>query len=309
MKRLIQQGAFFFAFLVLTAIALEGWLHVRMQDRRAHVLEDWPDMHSLEADLVFLGNSRTAEHLIPTVACEGLNQSCYNLAYDGYSVQMGAYRLDYLLRNGKRKPKFVALQVDLSFCLGDGTQRNFPMKEGVLRYFLLDQIGINRYFRNYGNWREWDAYVPLLRYKGFPLMIFKHLLGWNRWDRRSELGFWHTPKDIRFQLPKAPKNKDVNVPLSGIDSVCKANDIKLIGIIPPSPQSSFRPSDSALDSLARTMEIFDFSDLFAGRETDFFYDGAHFTLDGSEIWSEAVNARLKILEKSAAKDSPHFQQP
>ena len=121
MKRLIQQGAFLFRVLGVDRDCAGTWLHVRMQDRRAHILEDWPDMHSLEADLVFLGNSRTAEHLIPTVACEGLNQSCYNLAYDGYSVQMGAYRLDYLLRNGKRKPKFVALQVDLSFCLGDGT--------------------------------------------------------------------------------------------------------------------------------------------------------------------------------------------
>ena len=171
-------------------------MYWQMDNRRAHVLEDWPDMHGLNSELVFLGNSRTAGHVVPEVACRGFDMNCYNLAYDGYTSQMGGYRLEYLLDHAANHPKAVVVQLDLSFCRGDGRQDNYVMKDGVLRYFFLDQIGINQYYRNYNNWRELDAFIPLLRYKGYPLIFFKHLLGWNRWDRREKNGFWHTNKEV-----------------------------------------------------------------------------------------------------------------
>lgn len=285
----------FACVMLITGFGLEAVMHWQMDNRRAHVLEDWPDMHGLNAELIFLGNSRTAGHVVPEVVCQGMDKNCYNLAYDGYTSQMGRYRLEYFLDHSATYPKAVVVQLDLSFCQGDGRQDNFPMKDGVLRYFFFDQIGINQFYRQYKNWRELDAFIPLIRYKGYPLIFFKHLLGWNRWDRREKKGFWHTDKDVGFQMEDAPINKNVSISLSGIDSICQHSNIQLIGMIPPSPQSSYRPSNQKLDSLSRFMKIYDFSNLFAGLESEYFYDKAHFSLDGAILFSRALNDSLSSL--------------
>lgn len=297
MKRLLSRIALFAFGLNALAFIIEGVIYMKMQGRRAHVHEDWPDMHGLAADIVFLGNSRTAGHVIPSIVGKDIDAEVYNLAYDGYTSQMGYYRLDYLLRHASKQPDIVVLQTDLSFCVG-GSPSNFPMKDGVLRYFFLDQIGINNYYRNYVNWRELDAYIPLLRYKGYPLIFFKHLLGWNRWDRRSENGFWHTDKAVGFVLDEAPKNKDTPLQLAGIDSLCNSHGIQLIGIIPPSPKSSYRPSNAKIWELQEDFPVWDFSNFFEAVESEYFYDGAHFSFKGAQEYSRAIHDKFKMTEIS-----------
>ena len=295
MRRLILKMGFFVCLLLIAGFGIETIMYWQMDNRRAHVLEDWPDMHGMNSELVFLGNSRTAGHVVPEVACRGFDMNCYNLAYDGYTSQMGGYRLEYLMDHAANQPKSVVVQLDLSFCRGDGRQDNYAMKDGVLRYFFLDQIGINQYYRNYNNWRELDAFIPLLRYKGYPLIFFKHLLGWNRWDRREKNGFWHTNKEVGFQMEDAPNDKNVSLSLGGIDSICQHNNIQLIGMIPPSPQSSYRPSNRKLDSLSQFLKVLDFSDLFESHEPEYFYDKAHFSLDGAMLFSRALHDSLSCL--------------
>lgn len=290
MKSLLKKMVLFGMVLIFTGCALEALLFIRMKDRRAHVLEDWPDLKALKSDFVFLGNSRTAGHIIPRrIEQEGLNG--YNIAYDGFTSQMGASRLDFLLKHSKA-PQYVFVQCDLSFISGNGRLTNFPMKDGMLRFFFLDQLGINKYFRPYDNWREADTYIPILRYKGYPLMFFKHLLGWNRWGRRGDLGFWHTDKDVGFKLSDPLNAVQNELNLCGIDSICHAHDIQLIGLIPPSPKSIYRPSKDALKTLQSNIEIWDFSTLFGASEQEFFYDKAHFSLNGAEIYSDSIAVRL-----------------
>ena len=132
-------------------------------------------------------------------------------------------------------------------------------------------------------------------------MFFKHFLGWNRWDRRENKGFWHTDKDVGFQIEDAPMDKNVSISLCGIDSICQSNNIQLIGIVPPSPQSSYRPSNQKLDSLSRFMRVYDFSNLFEDRESEYFYDKAHFSLDGAKRFSRALNDSLSTLAQAVRK--------
>lgn len=298
MKLLLKKMVFFAIVIVFTAGALEAWLFIRMKERRAHVLEDWPDLMALESDFVFLGNSRTAGHVIPKrIEQQGLRG--YNIAYDGFTSHMGASRLDFLLTHSN-PPKYVFVQCDLSFISGNGRLKNFPMKDGMLRFFFLDQLGINQYFREYENWREADTYVPLLRYKGYPLMFVKHVLGWDRWNRKENLGFWHTDKEVGFELKDPIDAVQDKLHLCGIDSICREHDIELIGLIPPSPQSIYRPKTSALQKLNSDFEIWDFSKLFATSEKEYFYDKAHFSFRGAQIYSDSISARF---EKKLSKQS------
>lgn len=284
LKKLLLSGC----AMIGLALGFEAFIYVQMIDRRAHVHEDWLDFEKIDADIIFLGNSRTAGHIIP----EHFEQPSYNIAYSGYTAQMGAYRLEYLLQKTSKPPQILLVQTDLSFAGNGGQMDNYPMKDGVLRYFFFDQIGINKYYQSFQNWRAYDAFVPLLRYKGYPLIFFKHLVGWNRWDRRGERGFWHTGKKVGDHL-EITRNQDTqHLSLCQIDSICIANNIQLIGIIPPSFQNSLQPSQQELAAMQNNFEIWDFSNLFGDAESEFFYDKAHFNLEGAQIYSDSINARL-----------------
>jgi hypothetical protein len=265
-----------------------------MRDKRAHVLEDWPDLVGLNADFLLVGNSRTSQHAIPE-RIERFGLEGYNIAYDGYTASMGTNRLSFALEHAATKPRYVLVQLDLSFAPPDCNQTVFPMKDGMLRYFFLDQININSYFQEYSNWREADAFIPLLRYKGYPLMFFKHILGWNRWDKRKEKGYWDIPEnENKFVLPRVEKSDSTQLNLCGIDSICTANNIQLIGIVPPSFSSVYSPSIAAI---ARSpLEIvWDLSDLFKNSEPKYFRDKAHLNTEGARIYSDTISNRLNEL--------------
>lgn len=297
MRQFILKVLGFLLFLTGLAYALEGLLYVQMQDKRAHVLEDWPDLVGLDVDFLLIGNSRTAEHAI-TKRVEQCGLKGYNIAYDGYSSEMGAHRLEYVLEHCKVKPQFAIVQMDLSFLRDSCEKTNFPMKDGVLRYFFLDQINVNQYFEGYKNWRAADAYIPLLRYKGYPLMFFKHLVGWDRWNRRPEKGFWtNEQRGLGFELGLNSETNTVRIQLCGIDSICSAHGIRLIGVIPPTIEGLFLPPEAALDS-SPAEDVWNLTNIFLGRDVDFFYDHAHFNFEGAEIYSDSLSLRLKKLIES-----------
>ena len=294
MRKFILNTLGFLLFLTAVACALEGLLYFQMQDKRAHVLEDWPDLVGLDVDFLLIGNSRTAEHAI-TERVEQCGLKGYNIAYDGYSSEMGAHRLEYVLEHCAKTPQFAIVQMDRSFLSTQCEKTNFPMKDGVLRYFFLDQININRYFEGYKNWRQADAFIPLLRYKGYPLMFFKHLFGWDEWDRRPTKGFWtNEQRGGGFELGLGSGVNPAKTELCGIDSVCSAHGIRLIGVIPPTIEGLFAPPAGTLDS-SPAERIWDLTRVFEERDAEYFYDHAHFNLKGAELYSDSIAHRLKQL--------------
>ena len=294
MGRLVLSLGLFLVVLLLVGLGIEAIVYWQMDNRRAHVHEDWPDMHGLNAELVFLGNSRTAGHVIPEVVLRGLAESCYNLAYDGYTSQMGAYRLGTYWTTQQTTPRQSLSNSICHFAkgMGDKTITHEGWGASIL---LLGPNWDQPILPPLRQLREMDAFIPLLRYKGYPLIFFKHLLGWNRWDRREKKGFWHTNKEIGFQMEEAPSDKNVSLSLCGIDSICQHNHIQLIGMIPPSPQSSYRPSNQKLDSLSRFLKVLDFSNLFENHEAEYFYYKAHLSLDGAKLFSRVLHDSLSYL--------------
>ena len=99
LKKLLLSGC----AMIGLALGFEAFIYVQMIDRRAHVHEDWLDFEEIDADIIFLGNSRTAGHIIP----EHFEQPSYNIAYSGYTAQMGAYRLEYLLQKTSKPPQIL----------------------------------------------------------------------------------------------------------------------------------------------------------------------------------------------------------
>lgn len=293
MKKLLSNLALFSMVLFAAAMLIEAGLFLQMKDKRAHVLEDWPDLNGVNADILVLGNSRTANHVIPDSL--GSEFSAYNLGYNGYRGEMGAHRLAYYLAHNTKPPQLILVQADCSFLGNRGKQANFLMKEGMLRYFFLDQIGINAYFSGYQNWRGADAFVPLLRYKGFPTMFLKHCFGWDRWDRRGRKGFWFEEQKVGQPAVADMQLGCDDLSAVMIDSISDASGIPWVGIIPPTPQGLDRPAQKWLDSIRVHRPVWDFSDLFQGPDTFYFYDHAHFNLEGARIYSSALKDSISQL--------------
>ena len=286
LNNLLSIALFFYSLLMVTELLL----YVRMQNNRAHALEDWPDLVDCNFDVIFLGSSRTAEHVIPDIVETNTRLMVYNMGYDGFGINMAKNRLEYYLENCKKQPEIIILEADFPFCSKKRSAGNFLMKEGVLRYFFLDQLGINKYFRPFDNWRSADEYAPVLRYKGFPLTFLKHLYGWNKWDRRTEKGFWY-PKNAPITFSNLSVNRDAQHTFAGVDSICHLNGIEFIGLMPPSINGEMQPNDSILAKIEASHTLWNFSLLFQG-DSMLFRDNRHLTLEGAHLYSHELNKNL-----------------
>ena len=264
-----------------------------MMDKRAHIHEDWPDLKGLDCDYWIVGDSRTDGHLIPSVVDSVTGMNGYNIAYSGYRMRMGLDRIRFAMEHTQKKPKWILFQSDLSYLGESRIQDYYPMKDGVLRYFLFDQLGINAYYRRYDNWRELDAWVPLLRYKGYPLIFAKHCLGWDRWDKRQAKGYWRLERSVGFTASDKETRMDEDLLLFDLLELQDQHGFKLIGFIPPSPGSLWQPSNSQVATLKKKFPVVDHSTLFAGAESIYFHDKSHFSEQGAVEYSILIGNTLK----------------
>ena len=295
MQRFLHQAALFLLVCLLVGYAAEGILYVRMMDKRAHVHEDWPDLKGLDCDYWIVGDSRTTGHLIPSVVDSVTGMTGHNIAYSGYRMRMGLDRIRFAMEHAQEKPKWILFQSDLSYLAKSRIQDNYPMKDGVLRYFLFDQLGINTYYRRYENWRELDAWLPLLRYKGYPLIFAKHCLGWDRWDKRETKGYWRLDRGVGFTASEKETRMDENLLLFDLLELQDQHGFKLLGFIPPSPGSRWQPPAKATSELERHFPIIDHTPLFAHAEAEYYHDRSHFSERGAQEYSALIGDELKLL--------------
>lgn len=292
MKRFFSQVVLFVIISLACALTFEAFIYVQMRDRRAHVHEDWPDIANLDVDYLIVGDSRSSGHLIPSVIDSITGMRGYNIAYDGYRIKMGLNRLRYCLNNAKATPQYVLIQSDLSYMADSRIQSNYPMKDGVLRYFWLDQLGINPFYESYENWRQADTWIPMLRYKGYPLIFAKHVWGWNKWDKRPDQGYWHLTRSVGFHGNESQPKSTEKLNYFNLLDIQDDFGFTTIGFIPPSPANRWRPKQSAIDSLRGIFKVVDHSDLFHKSESQYFYDKSHFSKKGAIEYSTIIGNEL-----------------
>lgn len=295
MRRFLHQAVLFLLACLLVGYAMEGVLFLRMEDKRAHVHEDWPDLKGLDCDYWIVGDSRTTGHLIPSAVDSVTGMTGHNIAYSGYRMRMGLDRIRFAMEHAKSKPKWILFQSDLSYLAESRIQDNYPMKDGVLRYFLFDQLGINAFYRRYENWRELDAWLPLLRYKGYPLIFAKHCLGWNRWDKRETKGYWRLERGVGFTASEMEIGLDENLLLFDLLDLQDKHGFQVLGFIPPSPGSRWRPSAEEVTKLERQFKVIDNTALFALAEEEYYHDRSHFSERGAQEYSLLIGEELKRL--------------
>ena len=158
----VQFGQFSGAFLALLFL-LEIPIQWNYKTQNAD-MADWQKLEGINADIVFIGNSRTWHSLDADTASQKTGHNIYALAQDGWQVRLLNQKLKTYLKQN-RQPEFFFIQADPAFL---GTRTNWYSKSNFLKYLFLDREGLQDLMKAYEGYHWWDWSIPTIRYAGLP---------------------------------------------------------------------------------------------------------------------------------------------
>ena len=201
----------------------------------------------------------------------------------------------------------MLLQLDLSFARAPGKHTHIYSRDGNVKHWFLNEFGINEYYEEYCDWRQLDAWLPIFRYQGSPLMLGKHLLLSNKYDKKKEFGFWNPELSgtTRFHFPRESR-KDLEY--HDIFKIAEKHGLKIIFFTPPSPKNFHSPKPHIIDSLFKANNIKTQEHLFFSNWQEYnFRDQAHLTFESAVRFTSALGDSLLLLDW-IPQDNP-LEQP
>jgi hypothetical protein len=230
MKKLLYKVILFLSVVLVLAVAAEVviWFNYGKQ---ASALESWHTMGGVDADILFVGNSRTRVHIDNEAVGECYQKKAYNITQEGYNLDIFVAKIIKYLE-GNKKPELIICQVD-PVCFRPST--DFYSRSSLIKYIFLDREHINYSLQPLSGYNKFEAYIPLLRYKGLPGMLLRHLRGYDI-PLKDKAAF--QPQDQQWapgRIPEDIMTFDMSAfkEVSKLDSICEANDIRLIFHYPP----------------------------------------------------------------------------
>ncbi len=292
----------------LLGFAIEFFIQKQTENKQFLLQSDWHIKHKEKIDVLFIGNSRTSQHVDIPVLEKDLGIKAYSLSQDGRDSRVLYYKLLCYLKLNK-KPETIFLQFDPYFC-AELNERTFCGKENYLSYFFLDRLGINHIFEDEDGYSAIEAYVPLLRYFHCPpkglFMLMLHLTGKSYNSHQFENGInihnmnwqstsdWDNPPKTTLQ----PRFKYID----SVSAICKAQNIKLVLVYPPQSFTSYKKVEpdilNKLDSFAKVLEVEYWN--FNGEqynEKDIFYNHMHLNTPGTKMYTEQLMNRMIAMKK------------
>ncbi len=171
MKKFLLNASVFLLLLVGLLFLLDIFITKglrKMEDFRFQVWTDIVDA-KIDADVIFLGNSRAAMHFDVPVFDSITSSNSYNLGIEGYPFNIQYLRFfSYVKHCGM--PECVILNVDYSL-FGYGTFS--ANKEQILPYFSDSYIRSNIVDLGFS---KYDVTLPFYRYFGYTRELYWGLL-------------------------------------------------------------------------------------------------------------------------------------
>ena len=143
---------------------------LEMEDSR---FQSWNDILNgdVNADIIYLGNSRALHHFEPWTIDSICGKSSYNLGIGGHAIMIETMKYHcYKLHN--KKPKYLILQVDY-YTIREGVAPKHHQSEQFLP--LVYDYGMRDDLKRVG-YGFLDLYCPLYRYFGYQTVIKNGLL-------------------------------------------------------------------------------------------------------------------------------------
>jgi hypothetical protein len=193
----VQFGQFSGAFLALLFL-LEVPVQWNYKTQNAD-MADWQKLEGINADIVFIGNSRTWHSLDAHTASQKTEKNIYALAQDGWQARLLNHKLKTYLKQNKQ-PDFIFIQSDPAFL---GTRTNWYSKSNFLKYLFLDREGLQDLMKAYEGYHWWDWCIPAIRYAGLPGRYIIDATGSNMGIHRRH-GTLPESAGVQKHLPQIP---------------------------------------------------------------------------------------------------------
>jgi hypothetical protein len=268
----------------------------------------------LEADILYLGNSRTFVHFNPEIVQKITGLKGYNLGIDGGDVAMQKAKWD-LLTEKDPLPKIIIQTADVSLLAG---RKDIFMKHQFLPY--LNEIAVYDPLRKKDEKIWTDRYIPLWKYHGYRYLVIKgiksffNLAKYNShkdWDgyNGKDLSWTSDFDDFKKSLNgKKVTYSDENIRegLAYLDSLIvfsKNHKIELVFVFPPQ-YYGLSELQSQKDSLVHLLKnlseensipYWDYSADSLCFQTKYLYNSTHLNNTGATIFSERIGNRINDL--------------
>ena len=195
MRRFLRFGALFLLILLVLCHIIDYMVTTGLRQTALPTYAEWNAVVSGDAaaDVIIQGSSRAWVGLSPAILSDRLDMSCYNLAVNGYplDMQLARYRL---YREHDQKPQVIIQAVDTySFT----TRPDLLDNNQFLPYF--DEEAVREAIEPYGYFHWYDYELPLARYRGKVELIWRglaELFGARHYTTTRERGY--QPQDLQW---------------------------------------------------------------------------------------------------------------
>ncbi len=284
MKKLLYKVMLFLGVILVLAAAAEVVIWANYS-KQASSLESWHTMAGVDADILFVGNSRTRVHIDNEAVGACYHKKAYNITQEGYNLDIFVAKIKKYLESNK-KPELIICQVD-PVCFRPST--DFYSRSALIKYIFLDREHINGSLQQLAGYNKFEAYVPLLRYKGLPGILLRHLKGY---DIPAEDKAAFQPQDQQWAPGKVPEDimtfeMSAFEDVYRLDSICDANSIRLIFQYPPvhkrlyDMQTNYRQFVDSMDKLG--LVFYDWNTRKNWDDTSLMYNYIHLNKAGAAV--------------------------
>ena len=321
MKKALIKALLFFLLPIPLLYVADSIITRGLQRSHGLYFAVWNDIYSsrINADVLICGSSRAGRMISPLILDSTLHSNSYNLGMDGWEFTMQYARTRIYLQHN-RKPKYILQCIDLKLF----TERtNLFLHEQFLPY-LQDTCIVNITNRFTGRFSFAERHLPLFRYNNAPGVVAE---GWwsfwgngarqsvqkgympyeNKWDG----SFFNRVRDPEPTQADMAAIQRTTAEFDSFIHYCKANDIQLIFVYPPTfhePHFSALVATNIIAPIRQYAEKYhliflDYSNDPMCYNSFYFYNISHLNKYGAELFSRRLASDLKPM----ISPSPRWQ--
>ena len=284
MKKFVAFIAKLLIIIVLSAVVLDVlYTAVFLKSSKRNKIEYVIDSKDKKFDVVFMGSSRTQNHLVAKLFNDkGIK--AYNFGINGSKLDETALLLKLMLERNY-KIKNIILDVDLNL---NSNSYSKGIRAMYMPYLLCSQT-IRNHYKSVDEYNKL-AYIPFYRYIENDAKIgFREMFASLAHKKSNALqNFGYYPlrkygKNMSFDISEYSPKK--NVAYEEIKAICKKNNIHLIAIASPMCQEC--PSDTYFNAIKSVYpEVYNYEDKVT--DDKYFSTCGHMNVEGATLFTTII---------------------
>ncbi|GAA4462586.1 hypothetical protein GCM10023093_09470 [Nemorincola caseinilytica] len=326
MKRFVYRLVLFCVLPMVALIPLAYMVDAGLQRSRSFLYAEWNDLFAgrIQADMLFMGSSRSWVHFSPQIMDSALGVNTYNLGLDGTPLDLQFERLKIYLRYNKM-PKYIVQEVGLNTAMS--RSKELPHYEQFLPY-LADTAMWRIYSSMYPGVSVADRFFPLYKYNNQLPLIKEGIMSYLgrgvkavkykgyegrllTWDNAFDEMVRQNPNGMSLAI-----EPEAIALLNEYVQFCKDNGVRLILVYSPCyyEATAFIKNMDQVMGVLRDMSVkyevplLDHTHTYIDSNKAYFYNSQHLNKQGSELFSRMLAQQIAPYIKDTAAHPAGMRQ-